>query len=153
LGGVINGWGIMTFLMNDPKLRERRKALRNNPTEAEKIFWGHVRNRQFCGLRFFRQYSCGPYILDFYCPNIKLAVEIDGGQHNDEEIRNYDEARSDYLRAHGIEVIRFWNNHVVRDMDGVLSLLVEKVTPPHLPLAQGEETAEVKEVKQLKKDT
>jgi len=83
--------------------------------------WGYLRNKQFYGLKFFRQYSVGPYILDFYCPRLRLGVELDGGQHAEEEIREYDMARSEYLRAQEIEVIRFWNNEVMKN-------------PPNLPL-------------------
>jgi len=85
-------------------------------------------------MKFFRQYSIGPYILDFYCPNMKLAVELDGGQHNQCEGKEYDADRSEYLKAQGIEVMRFWNNDVLHDMESVLSELGLKVTPPPLPL-------------------
>ena len=85
-------------------------------------------------MEFFRQYSIGPYILDFYCPNMKLAVELDGGQHNQCEGKEYDAARSEYLKAQGIEVIRYWDHEVLLDMESVLSELGLKVTPPHLPL-------------------
>ena len=117
----------MSFLRNDPALKERRRELRRDQTDAERTFWARVRNRQFFGMRFFRQYSVGPYILDFYCPALKLAVELDGGQHNQPDGREYDKARSDYLNAHGIEVIRFWNNEVLRELEGVLARLEQKV--------------------------
>ena len=67
-------------------------------------------------MKFFRQYSIGPYILDFYCPTVKLAVELDGGQHNQSDNREHDVARSDYLKAQGIDVMRFWNNEVLLDI-------------------------------------
>jgi len=118
----------MSFLKNDPALKERRKKLRRNQTDAERAFWARVRNKQFYGLKFFRQYSFGPYILDFYCPAIQLAVELDGGQHNLPEGVEYDSARTDYLNAHGVEVARFWNNEVLRDIERVL----EKLTPASL---------------------
>lgn len=128
----------MKILRNDPALKQRRQELRRNQTEAERAFWAQVRNSQLCGIRFFRQYSIGPYILDFYCPAIRLAVEIDGGQHLDAENREYDEARSEYLQAQGINVIRFWNHEVLQNMQGVLLKIEETITPPHLPLPQGE---------------
>ena len=124
----------MKFLRNDPALKQRRRELRRNQTEAEKALWAHLRNKQFYGMKFFRQYSIGPYILDFYCPNMKLAVELDGGQHNQCESKEYDAVRSEYLKAQGIEVIRFWNHEVLHDMESVLSELGLEVTPPHLPL-------------------
>ena len=124
----------MRFIRNDPVLKQRRRELRHNQTEAEKTFWMLVRNRQFYGMRFFRQYSAGPYILDFYCPALKLAIELDGGQHTEDENEEYDAARSEYLKTQGIEVVRFWNHEVLYDIDSVLSRLAERVTPPTLPL-------------------
>ena len=124
----------MKFSRNDPALKHRRRQLRRNQTEAEKAFWEHVRNRQFYGMRFFRQYSIGPYILDFYCPIVKLAVELDGGQHNQFEHKEYDATRSEYLKAQGIDVMRFWNHEVLHDMQGVLTKLALKLTPFHPPL-------------------
>ena len=85
-------------------------------------------------MKFFRQYSIGPYILDFYCPTAKLAVELDGGQHNQSDKREHDVARSDYLKAQGIDVVRFWNNEVLLDIQSVLSKLELRVTPLHPPL-------------------
>ena len=119
----------MKFLRNDPKLKQRRQELRRNQTDTEKTLWIHLRNRQFHGLRFFRQYSIGPYILDFYCPVKKLAIELDGGQHNEAENREYDAARSDYLRAQGIAVIRFWNHEVLLDVQSVLTRLAMELPP------------------------
>jgi len=125
----------MKFLRNDPTLKQRRRELRRNQTEAEKTLWAHLRNKQFYGMKFFRQYSIGPYILDFYCPTMKLAVELDGGQHNLCESKEYEAVRSEYLKAQGVEVLRFWNHEVLLDMESVLSELALKVTPPHLPLS------------------
>ena len=123
----------MKFLRNDPTLKEQRRDLRRNQTDTERIFWSHLRNRQFCGMKFFRQYSIGPYILDFYSPAMKLAVELDGGQHNQTENKNYDAARSRYLKTQGIDIIRFWNHEVLLDIEGVLGELMLKITPPNLP--------------------
>jgi very-short-patch-repair endonuclease len=125
----------MKFLRNDPTLKRLRRELRRNQTDAERAFWAKVRNKQFSGMRFFRQYSIGPYILDFYCPTVKLAVELDGGQHNQTYGREYDAARSEYLKAQGIGVIRFWDNEVLVDIQSVLSKLALIVTPLHPPLS------------------
>jgi very-short-patch-repair endonuclease len=124
----------MKFLKNDPTLKQQRRELRRNQTDAERTLWAKVRNKQFFGMRFFRQYSIGPYILDFYCPMMKLAVELDGGQHNQNCTREYDTARSEYLKTHGIDVIRFWDNEVMLDIQSVLAKLELKVTPLHPPL-------------------
>lgn len=129
----------MRFVRNDPALKQRRQELRRNQTDAEKAFWSKIRNRQLHGLKFFRQYSLGPYILDFYCPFLKLAVELDGGQHNERERKEYDAARSEYLKMQGIEVIRFWNNEVLQNIKDILASIEKKITPPILPLLQGEE--------------
>jgi len=119
--------GVKKFLRNDPTLKQRRRELRRNQTDAERVLWAKVRNRQFVGIKFFRQYSIGPYIVDFYCPTVKLAVELDGGQHGQSDTKSYDAARSEYLRTHGIDVMRFWDNEVLLDIEGVLSNLALKV--------------------------
>jgi len=85
-------------------------------------------------MKFFRQYSIGPYILDFYCPTVKLAVELDGGQHNQSDNRERDAARSEYLKTQRIDVMRFWNNEVLLDIESLLSKMALKVTPLHPPL-------------------
>ena len=117
----------MSFLKNDPILKERRRELRRNQTDAERAFWSKVRNKQFFGLKFFRQYSFGSYILDFYCPEKQLAVELDGGQHNLPEGKEYDAVRTNFLNENGVEVVRYWNNEVLCEMDGVLASLELKV--------------------------
>ncbi len=115
--------GGMTFSRNDPTLKERRRELRRNQTDAERAFWRRVRNRQLLGMRFVRQYSVGPYVLDFYCPAAKLGVELDGSQHDQTDVREYDQERTAYLNAQGIEVLRFWNNEILQEMDAVLARL------------------------------
>jgi very-short-patch-repair endonuclease len=124
----------MRFLRNDPTLKQRRRELRRNQSDAERALWAKVRDKQFLGMKFFRQYSIGPYILDFYCPTAKLALELDGGQHNYSDKRKYDTARSEYLKAKGIDVMRFWDNDVLLDIESVMFKLSLKVTPLHPPL-------------------
>ena len=118
----------MKYLRNNLALKQRRRELRRNQTEAEKTLWTCVRNRQLYGVRFFRQYSIGPYILDFYCPQMKLAIELDGGQHIENGRKEYDEARSAYLQAHGIDVIRFRNHDILNQTESVLRRLAGKIT-------------------------
>lgn len=105
---------------NSKDLKERRRNLRKTQTDAEKLLWRHLRNKQFLGLKFFRQYSVGIYILDFYCPAKKLGIELDGSQHMDASHTTYDENRSSILKGHTIHVIRFWNNEVIQNVEGVL---------------------------------
>ena len=124
----------MRFPRNDPALKQRRRELRRNQSDAERALWAKVRNKQFFGMKFFRQYSIGPYILDFYCPTVKLAVELDGGQHNQSDKRESDAARSEYLKTQRIDVMRFWNNEVLLDIESVLSELALKVPPPSSPI-------------------
>ena len=113
----------MNFLKNDPILKDRRRELRRNQTDAERAFWSQIRNKQFFGMKFFRQYSFGSYILDFYCPEKKLAVELDGGQHNMAKEIDYDRRRDKFIKNSGYRVLRIWNNDVDNNMDGV----VEKI--------------------------
>jgi very-short-patch-repair endonuclease len=132
----------MKFLHNNPVLKDHRRKLRHRQTDAEKTFWSHVRNKQFRGMRFLRQYSVGSYILDFYCPDLRMAVELDGGQHNETDGKVYDAVRSEFLLAQDIDVLRFWNNEVLQNMQGVLDKMEEivegkrniNITPPDLPL-------------------
>ena len=121
---------------NEPILKQRRRELRLNQTEAEKTLWSRVRNRQLYRMKFFRQYSVGPYILDFYCPQMRVAIELDGGRHTEDDRREYDAARSAYLKALGIEVMRFWNHEVLHQTESVLRKVFERVTPPNPLLTQ-----------------
>src|SRR3989344_8551489 len=98
----------MVLNYNDPKFKSRRRALRRNQTETEKLLWKHLRNKQLTDAKFFRQYSVGPYVLDFYCPMKRLAVELDGGQHLTAQQQRHDIQRTNYLTQQGITVIRFW---------------------------------------------
>ncbi len=105
--------------------------MRQEPTGAEARFWHHARNRAIGGMKFRRQVPVGRYIVDFLCLEEKLIVEIDGGQHGDEQ----DGARDSYLRACGYRVLRFWNSDVA-DMEAVVeSILAER--PPHPVLSPG----------------
>lgn len=99
----------------------RAKALRKNQTRAEARLWTVLRNRQLCGLKFRRQVSFGPYIADFICHQKKLVVEVDGGQHASRS--PHDSARAAWFEEQGYRVVRFWNNEVLENLDGVLEPL------------------------------
>ena len=120
----------MTLIYNKTIFKERRRDLRKNQTDAEKALWKQLRNKGLFGLKFFRQYSVGSYIVDFYCPEYKLAIELDGGQHAEEENQEYDKIRTNYLESIGVEVMRFWNNDVLQNIEGVLEKIIMKLTPP-----------------------
>ena len=117
----------MKYIRNAPELKEKRKELRKNQTDAEKSFWTHVRNRRFHGLKFFRQYSVSPYILDFYCPSKRLVIEIDGGQHYTPEGKTRDKTREKYLNQHDIEVIRYSDRDALTKVDAVLQDILNKL--------------------------
>jgi very-short-patch-repair endonuclease len=83
----------MTEVFNKTAEKEKRRELRNNLTEAEKIVWNKIRSKQINGKRFRRQVSIGPYVVDFYCPELKLIVEIDGDSHETDDAKEYDDYR------------------------------------------------------------
>jgi adenine-specific DNA-methyltransferase len=111
----------MKYLINSPELIPRRRLLRKEQTEAERRLWNAINNRQLSGVKFRRQFSVGHYILDFYCAEKKLCIELDGGQHA--SAGEYDQARSEYLAGNGIRVVRFWNNDVLQNLEGVVQEL------------------------------
>ena len=94
----------------------KARALRHNQTDAEIAFWNQVKDRRFHGLKFKRQHPVGIYFADFVCLEHHLIVEIDGGQHNDNP---QDEVRTKYLNNSGFKVIRFWNNDILSNIEGV----------------------------------
>lgn len=102
-------------------LTKNARLLRKNQTEVERLLWKQLRNRQLFGYKFRRQFPIEPYIVDFICLEIKLIIELDGGQHA-EQI-NYDHHRSLYLEKRGFKVIRFWNNEVCKNSEGVLEAI------------------------------
>jgi very-short-patch-repair endonuclease len=97
----------------------RVRALRLESTDVERVLWQVLRSRQLAGAKFRRQHQFGPFILDFYCPAAKLAIELDGGQYYSEEGAAKDEARTRFLEANGIRVIRFTNTQVLTEIDAV----------------------------------
>ena len=96
------------------------RRLRGNQTDAETKLWNHIRNRQINGDKFVRQGPIGRYICDFVCREKRLVIEVDGGQHSG-SVR--DELRDRYLREQGYRVMRFWNNDVLSNMEGVLTVI------------------------------
>ncbi len=113
---------------NDPILKPRRKGLRNSATDAEKKLWECLQRSRLKGLKFVRQYSVGPYILDFYCPEVRLAVEMDGSQHGSQDGIAYDDERSAYLEDRDIKILRFWNEEVLKNIESVVGKIVEAIS-------------------------
>jgi very-short-patch-repair endonuclease len=115
------------FIYNQNKFKDLRRKLRNGQTDAERKVWNILRSRKILDLRFLRQYGVKNYILDFYCPEIKLAIEVDGGQHNEEVEKLSDADRTRLMGLYGITVIRFWNNDVMGNLEGVHCKITEVV--------------------------
>ncbi len=95
------------------------RKLRNDMTPQEFKLWNLLRNRQFEGAKFVRQYPIGSYIVDFACRRKRLVIELDGGQHNEIENIKYDNERTTYLTNKGYKVLRFWNNEIDNNLEGV----------------------------------
>lgn len=110
----------MTILNNKIELKLTRKNLRNNLTKPEQIFWNKVRNKQFLWLKFRRQHSVWRYILDFYCPELKLCIEIDWDNHFEENTKEYDSVRTEFLESSWIKVTRFTNKEIMENIEWVL---------------------------------
>ena len=112
-----------TAKANAPEQKEQRKALRKNMTPAEALLWRALKGRGAGGLKFRRQQGIGPYILDFYCPERQLGIELDGSSHNHKY--EYDEQRTAYFRKQGIRIIRFSNEQVFSSLHGVVAEIVK----------------------------
>jgi|SRR5665213_839727 len=102
---------------------DRARELRRDQTDVERTLWFALRGRRLAGTKFRRQVPIGSYIVDFVCIEQKLIVELDGGQHGDQTA--YDDRRTDFLSREGYRVLRFWNNELVENFDGVLATIVE----------------------------
>jgi very-short-patch-repair endonuclease len=98
------------------KTRTQARELRNNPTDAERRLWSHLRLRQINDHRFRRQQPLGQYIVDFVCLEKRVVVEVDGGQQHNEQ-RPYDNRRDAWLKAQGFLVLRFWDHEVLMQID------------------------------------
>ncbi|EKF74105.1 hypothetical protein A11A3_10616 [Alcanivorax hongdengensis A-11-3] len=114
------------------------KELRKNMTDAERLLWRHLRARRLNGQKFRRQQPLGPYIVDFVHFGERLIVEADGGQHNGS---HKDWQRDAWLRDQGFQVLRFWNNDILQNVEAVLAVIFNAVTPSPCPSpARGEGT-------------
>ena len=105
---------------NKPSLKEDRQNLRNNATDAEQLLWKNLKGKKLVGRKFRRQHSYGNYILDFYCPSERLAIELDGSHHYTAEGKENDRIRDQFLKDNDIKVIRFSNSEVEKKMEVVL---------------------------------
>ncbi len=117
----------MTIHYNKTSEKVNRKKLRANSTEAENILWEHLRDKKLSGLKFKRQYSIDQFVVDFYCPKLKLAVELDGKIHLKKEVKNHDENRDGYLSEFGIKILRIKNEVILNEIDKALEIINEKI--------------------------
>lgn len=115
---------IKSQMKSDKSLKGFRRILRKKETSAEKKLWQYLRRRQVGNFKFLRQFSIENYIVDFYCPQRKLAIEIDGGQHF--KSKN-DGIRCDVLNKCDVKILRFWNYEIFKNIDGVLMKIREEL--------------------------
>jgi very-short-patch-repair endonuclease len=106
--------------MDNPQAKNLGRELRRQGTPSERVLWLKLRNKQLAGVKFRRQQPIGEYIVDFVTFDKKIIIEIDGGQHNDNQNAAQDEIRTARLNSQGFRVIRFWNNEVLDNLEGVL---------------------------------
>ena len=111
--------------------RAKARELRSNPTDAERVLWHHLRKRQVGGHRFRRQHPIGPYIVDFFCLEKSLIAEVDGGQHAQRQ--GSDAERDSWLRSQGYGMLRFWNNQVLGEIEGVKESILEALNQDTSP--------------------
>ncbi|MEX1205842.1 MAG: endonuclease domain-containing protein [Dongiaceae bacterium] len=116
-------------------VRDQARKLRDAPTDAEKVLWSRLRRGQINGCHFRRQHPVPPYVVDFACAGARLAIEADGGQHAESAT---DKRRTAYLQSRGWRVLRFWNNDILRNTDGVVATIMATLDPhPNPPPLRG----------------
>lgn len=118
----------MPDFYNEPWQTHLRIHLRKNPTIAEAALWERLSNRQL-GVKFRRQHGFDRYIVDFYCWEAKLIIEVDGGIHDLSEVRENDRLKEECLRMHGLDVIRFTNEQVLGTIEEVIAVIRQKISP------------------------
>ena len=111
----------MTEIFNKKKFTFRRNQLRKISPRAEQLLWKHLKGRKVHNQKFRRQMGIGRYVVDFYCPELRLAVEIDGGYHCSLDMKEYDPARQTTIEALGIKFLRFTNKEIENDLEKVVS--------------------------------
>ena len=142
-GRGVRGEGEAPNLHLPPTLRQFARRSRVEQTDAEILMWQLLRNRGFFGHKFRRQHASPPYVRDFYCEELKLAIELDGGHHNEDSTHVRDQRRTRELEARGVVVVRYWNHAVLNDTEAVLEDLMVRVSecspspPAPLPLGEG----------------
>jgi very-short-patch-repair endonuclease len=117
----------MTRVFNRVSETPKRKSLQHSMPEAEVILWSKLQHRQVNGLKFRRQYSVDRFVVDFYCPELKLAIEVDGDSHFQMGAEQHDEVRETFIKQYGIKFLRFTNSDVRENLYGVLTQIWDTV--------------------------
>jgi very-short-patch-repair endonuclease len=117
----------MNRIYNRRELQTRRQTLRSQMPPAEVLLWQQIHGKQLLGYKFRRQYSVGRYVLDFYCPALRLGIELDGDSHFQEGAAQRDQERDSYISSFGIRLVRFLNTDVFENMEGLLEVLLREI--------------------------
>lgn len=117
----------MGRIFNQKSQNEKRRLLRNNATNTEQFLWNRLKGKQIRNLKFRRQFSIGKYVVDFYCPELKLAIEVDGETHCSEDEIEYDRIRQNEIENFGISFIRFKNEEIFENIEQVIRKLELKI--------------------------
>ncbi len=133
----------MTQIFNTKAKTEQRKFLRNHRSQPEIVLWDYLRKNQLLGYKFRRQVSIGNYIVDFYCPKLKLVLEADGDSHFSSKAIEYDNLREKFLKSLGLNLVRFGNIDIMNNIEGVMFEIdktIKELTPSNSPLKRGRKT-------------
>src|SRR3989344_7574936 len=114
----------MTDIFNNAERKELRQTLRRQAPDAEIIMWSRLQHSQLGGHKFRRQASIDRYVVDFYCPRLRLVVEVDGDSHFTDEGEEYDQVRTEFLEALGLHILRFTNEEVYKNLPEVLGKIL-----------------------------
>lgn len=130
------------ILFNQKQYTRNRKELRNTSPPAERLLWGYIKNKQIIGHKFRRQFGIGRYVVDFYCPKLRLVIEVDGDIHFQGSAERSDAARQRFIESLGLKVLRFLNTDVYKNIDGVVLTIQKTVeeltaTAPFPPPPRG----------------
>ncbi|MBT3479099.1 MAG: DUF559 domain-containing protein [Candidatus Marinimicrobia bacterium] len=117
----------MSKIYNNTKMTKTRQALRKGMPKAEIIFWSYLKGRQVLDLKFRRQYSVDTHVVDFYCAEKRLAIELDGESHLSEKQQKKDQEKQNRLEENGIKLIRYWNTDIYENIDGVIEDLIHQI--------------------------
>jgi very-short-patch-repair endonuclease len=117
----------MTEIFNKVEELEKRRSLREEMPKAEALVWQRLRRKQVEGFKFRRQYSVDAYVVDFYCSELRLVIEIDGNSHLQGDAPAYDIARQTLLESLGLVVLRFTNRQVYTELDAVIDTIAQKI--------------------------